>query len=258
MLVYLTLIVCAALLALLVYRYDMYEREPWYMLVAMAVLGAGAMWLVGKAEMLTLQQFSEPWPAPLIAIVASTHEEAARLILVAALALLVPHQFNDPMDGIIYGSIVGLGMAVEESIGNSDLIYPNATFLPPTEIIRLAGHLVLGGITTFAIGMARMRIKRWGLALAGCVAFTLAWHFLWDWMAFAVAEAGSMRRWQTAGAVALMLAGMMVYGMLVVVGSDWSGRIFQPHTPRELWGWPFDLIVGKIGTKRRAAASESD
>ena len=36
--------------------------------------------------------------------------------LVVALALLIPSQFNDPMDGIIYGSLIGLGMAVLESI----------------------------------------------------------------------------------------------------------------------------------------------
>ena len=43
MLVFGTLILCAVLAGLLVYRYDLYEQEPWYLLVIMAVIGAGAM-----------------------------------------------------------------------------------------------------------------------------------------------------------------------------------------------------------------------
>ena len=249
MIVYGTLIVCAALLGLLVYRYDMYEREPWYMLLIMAVLGGAAMSLTGKVEVFTLRLFQEPQSYPLIAIIASTHEEGARLILVAALAIFVPSQFNDPMDGIIYGSIVGLGMAVEESIGFMRLVHPEATLLPATEVVRLAGHLVLGGITAFALGMARMRMPRWKAALAGCLAFTVTWHFLWDWLAFTTMAEGRANLWQTLAAIVLMLAGMLLYGMLVVVGSDWSRKHFSPHSPRELWGWPFDVLMGKTRTR---------
>ncbi len=47
MLLYVTLALCALLAGLLVYRYDMYDREPWYMMVTAIVVGATAMWGTG-------------------------------------------------------------------------------------------------------------------------------------------------------------------------------------------------------------------
>ncbi len=98
------------LAALLVYRYDMYEREPWFMIVLAVGLGWAAMWLAGLAESWTLDRFGEvPRPDVIEAAVAAT--------------------------------------------------------LPPAEIIRVTGHLVMGGITGFAIGMARMSMKGWPFTL---------------------------------------------------------------------------------------------
>lgn len=89
----------------------------------------------------------------------------AALLVVIGLATLVPRQFNDPMDGIIYGSLIGVGMAIDESVFFLGLGADPAAPLPPAEIIRVTGHLVMGGITGFAIGMARMRMKGWPFTL---------------------------------------------------------------------------------------------
>ena len=240
---YVTLVVCAVLAALLVYRYDMYEREPWYMIVLAGGLGVGAMWLAGHVEVFTIGLFG--WSDVVVSAVAATHEELARLLVVAAIALLIPRQFNDPMDGIIYGSVVGLGMAVEESIFFMDLWETPGPLLPPSEFIRLTGHLVLGGITTFAIGMARMRMRRWPVALAGCLGVSISLHFLWDWIAFSAARTGTMAWWQTLAAMAILLGGILFYGALVVQGSDWSRRVFAPDRPRSLWRWPFTLLASR-------------
>ncbi len=240
MVLYAALLVCAGLACLLVLRYDMYEKEPWYMIVLTAAIGAGVMLLVGEAEAFSLELYGpEPVPAVYVSAVAATHEELARLLIIVGLAVLVPRQFNDPMDGIIYGSVLGLGMAVTESISYMDLWRSPGPLPPPTELVRLCAHLVLGGITGFAIGMARMSIPRWAPALAGCLAVSIGIHFLWDWVAITAAWSGEMRWWQTAAGVALMVGGILFYGMLTVVGSDWSRRVFAPHSMRTLWGWPF-------------------
>ncbi len=245
MLLYGSLAVCALFAALLVYRYDMYEREPWFMILLAAALGAGAMWLVGELEGLTIALLGDAPADVIIAAVPATHEELARLIVVAGLAIFLPKQFNDPMDGIIYGSIVGLGMAINESIFYLQLWQPDGSLIPPTEVIRLFGHLVMGGITGFAIGMARMRMPRWPLVLAGCLAVSMSLHYLWDWIAFASARAGGIGWWPNAAGIGLMLGGILFYGVLVVIGSDWSRRVFKPRSRRSLWGWPFTLLMSR-------------
>ena len=35
---------------------------------------------------------------------------------------------------------------------------------------------------------------------------------------------------------------LFVYGMLVVIGADWSAQVFHPHTAKQLWGWPLDVV----------------
>ena len=50
MFIYGCLAICAIVLVLMVYRYDMYDREPWYMLVVAILLGILACVTVGKFE----------------------------------------------------------------------------------------------------------------------------------------------------------------------------------------------------------------
>jgi RsiW-degrading membrane proteinase PrsW (M82 family) len=238
---YAALGVCAFLALALVVRYDMYEREPWFMVLLAAGLGYAAMAACGAIEPLTMALWpGRPVPLAWLALVAGTHEELARAAVVGSLALLLPRQLNDPMDGLIYGSIVGLGMAVEESLFHMGLgAPPPGALLPPSEPVRLMGHLVMGGISGFGIGMVRMRMRRGAAVLAGCLAVSIAIHAAWDWIAFSAGAAGRMAWWQTAAAVALMLGGMAFYGMLVTIGSASSRRHFAAQRGRPLWGWPF-------------------
>ena len=152
MALYVALGLCALLVALLVYRYDLYEREPWHMIVLAVVLGALGMRLIGAIELFTLV-LVDSYVA--VAALAALHEEAARLVIVLAIAFVFPRQFNDPMDGIVYGSMVGLGMALEESIYMLGLLEAPDVLLLPVELVRLLGHLVMAGIVGFAIGLAR-------------------------------------------------------------------------------------------------------
>ena len=231
MILYATLGLCATLAGLLVYRYDLYEREPWYMLVAMAA---------GEAEAFTIDRIGVGSVAG-IALVAATHEEWARFLVVALLAVVAPRQLNDPLDGLIYGSIVGLGMAVLESINHMAYLPAMPSALPPSELVRLLGHLVLGGITCYGIGLARMRVRHWPRWVIGGLTFGIAWHFLWDWIAFSSWTGETFVWWHNAAAIGLMLSGLLVYGVLVMVGSNHSRDRFAPHDARELWGWPFTV-----------------
>lgn len=234
---------CAILALGLVLRYDLYNREPWFMVLAAVGLGALVMWPMGKLEIWSLETLGLHERAPVggLAAVAATHEEAARLIIVAMLALFVPRHFDDPMDGLIYGSLVALGMAVEESI--SFLGRDDVGMLPGSEVIRLAGHIVMGGIGSVAIGMARMRLPRWPVWLVVTFGFSVALHFAWDCLALGAMVRDGMELGERLLSVALMVSGLFAYGVLVVLASDWSRRHFAPHDPRRVWGWPMSVWV---------------
>ena len=233
---YLTVLLCAVLATLLVYRYDLYEREPWYMLLLAALLGAVTMRLVGTVELVSLRLVAS---AQAIAAVAALHEELARLLVVVGIALVLPSQFNDPMDGIVYGSIVGLGMGVEESFYLLNLLEERSILTLPVELVRLLGHLIMGGIAGFGVGLVRMREAQAARTLVICFCAALLLHFSWDWVALDAPVDQVMSVRQTAAAVAIMLTGMGVFGVLVITGSRRSKLHFAPQSKSSLWGWPF-------------------
>jgi RsiW-degrading membrane proteinase PrsW (M82 family) len=232
---YLAVALSAFLAAMLVYRYDLYNREPWPLLVLAAALGALMMYVAGALETVSLG-FAETSVAR--AAIASAHEELARLAVVAALAVTFRRYFDDPMDGIIYGSIVGLGMGIEESFYLLKLTRSPNVLTMPVELVRLLGHLVLGGIAGFGVGMAAMKVPGWPGALVRTFAVALALHFAWDWIALASAD-GELPPGRSFLGVAVMLVGFLAYGRLVIEGARLSKVRFAKADARSLWGWPF-------------------
>lgn len=241
MALYIALALCACLFALLVYRYDLYEREPWYMLVLAVALGYVAMRAAGFLELIALR-YVETHVA--IAAVAAFLEELSRFVMVVAIAVIFPRQFNDPMDGIVYGSLIGLGMAIEESFYFLGLLGTPSLLVLPVEIVRLLGHLVMAGILGFGVGLARTDVFGWRGKLLRCalVAFTL--HFLWDWVALDSSAEG-ISGLQTLASIALMSFGFLFYGSLVIFGSRLSKKRFAPDSKSELWGWPFTVLFNR-------------
>lgn len=244
MALYVTLLLAAFFAGLLVYRYDLYEREPWYMILLAVGLGAVAMRLVGAVELLTLGLAHTQGG---LAALAAFEEEITRVAVVAAMAAIFPGQFDDPMDGIVYGSIVGLGMGLEESFYLLNLLAAPNILTLPVELVRLLGHLIMGGIAGFGIGMARARVFGWQRALVRTFAVAWALHFVWDWLALASPDESSMSAMHTLAAVAVMLGGIVFYGLLVELGSSLSKERFDPESPRTLWGWPFTVLFKKRG-----------
>jgi RsiW-degrading membrane proteinase PrsW (M82 family) len=242
MALYAALGLCALLVALLVYRYDLYEREPWYMIAFAVVLGALGMRLIGAIELIALA-FVDSYVA--VAALAALHEEAARLVMILAIAFIFPRQFNDPMDGIVYGSMVGLGMALEESYYMLGLIDDPDVLLLPVELVRLLGHLIMAGIVGFAIGLARTRVPGWASQLVKSLIVAFLLHFFWDWISFEAVDGASLTSLQTVASIGLMLFGMLFYGSLVVVGSKLSKQMFAPKSSAMLWGWPFTVFLAR-------------
>lgn len=231
MLLYATLLLCTAAIGTQVYRYDLYDREPPHAILLAMIAGAIGLWLAGLAQIKFIT-----WMGPAAAahfnvwmsIAAGTSEEIAKIAVVAFIALACPRWFNDPLDGAIYGAFAGLGAAVYESFVHLGLPGPEPfpKILPATEPIRLMGHLIMGGIGGFGVGLVRViRAPRRWYWLIGCLAGAILLHIGWDIIAFEAADRGRMLPWHTAVSIFIMLIGMIVFRMLVRIGAE-SSRIW--------------------------------
>jgi RsiW-degrading membrane proteinase PrsW (M82 family) len=239
MTLYLALAVSGVAAAWLVSRYDLYDREPWPLTAAVIAAGAVAMAIAGPVEDRTIRLVSGGLPtAAHIASIAAAVEEGARFMIVLALIWVVPRHFNDPMDGLIYGSSAGIGMALEETTMYlaRDAPVPLAGALP-VEIVRLFGHVIMGGITGFGIGMihGHRAWRHWRATAAACLVAGVTIHFLWDVVALTNAMHPGWEAQATAASLTLMVMSMGLYGGLVVAGSRSSRAVFAPDSLARPW-----------------------
>lgn len=228
---YLSLALCTIGIAAAVVRYDLYKQEPWAMLALTALLGAGGMWLAGKAQLAVIPIVISHYNGITnlqLALLAGSTEELGKLFAVICIIVIARGAFDEPLDGLIYGSFAGLGAAIEESI----VVLGKGVageYLPPQEPVRLAGHLVMGGIGAFGLGLLTTR-SRWAVpVIAACLAGAILLHTAWDVAAFSAADLyrihGKLHPWHTITPIALMLGGMLVYRWFAGVGA----RLVRAH-----------------------------
>lgn len=236
---------CAAILALLIYRYDLYEKEPWPLLLLVLFAGGLTGWLAGWIEDASLLAMGPRRESIAIqAGLASLTEELLKLLVVLAVALIFRREFNDPLDGLIYGAFAGLGAAVEESWFYLSLAGEPAAGMIGTEAIRLILHLFLGGLAGFGVGLARFRLPFWPGIFLAALSADLALHFAWDYFCGIPAQTEASQLTQRFYAIGLMLTALGAFGLSVYWGSRWSREVHAPESSRRLWGWPFSLIFG--------------
>lgn len=219
LLIHLMMLTVAAGLAVFIYHYDLHAREPWYMVALAVGLGFAVMWMTGVAEDLTFAKWrvSAAGPGPKAAIISCT-ETFARVVLVFTIATLFRSRFTDPLDGLMYGTLGGLGMAIEESLLYLSLAPATAHTLG-AEVVRLFAHSLMGGLVGFAVGQwvrpGRTPQPRPVLTV-GCLAVALLVHFSWDYIAYQTSRAAILRLLP----MVLMLSLMMVWGGLVAYASE--------------------------------------
>lgn len=183
--------------ALVVYRLDLYEREPVALLVAAFVWGAVAattLSAIGNAGWgLTVARVGGPelaarWTA---ALTAPFVEEILKGCGVVLIYLIARDEVDDVMDGFVYGAICGLGFAIVE-----DVVYFMAVFGgQPGGVLQgfwlrvvaggLYGHVLYTGLVGMAVGIVvsrrawESRRHRLGVAASLCALAAFA-HFLWN------------------------------------------------------------------------------
>jgi RsiW-degrading membrane proteinase PrsW (M82 family) len=248
MLAYWITLVCACVLVLMVYRYDLYNKEPWGVLGVTVALGMAVAFRIGLAEDAAIRAFRAQQSVGGQAAIAAIFEESAKLLIVVAVAIVFRKHFDDPIDGLIYGAFAGLGVALEESrfyLGLSDPDSPVSVQAGP-EVIRLILHLLMGGLGSFGVGLARFpkRIPPWQVVLPLGFATAVGIHFCWDFWC-GIPRQDLPATFQRFAALSLMLTATGLFAVGVVMGTRWSRMVIAPGSQKRLWGWPFSLLLGR-------------
>ncbi len=164
---------------------DRYEKEPWTILLACLGLGAvvaplismGVFLLVGRDA--TLPPAFAPGPSPdaFTAIV----EEVTLGLLLIALVHSVRNEFDDILDGVIYGAAIGAGFGAAETflyaMGGTELL-SNETAV--ALVVAGLNHAFYMAVFGAILGWAQQlpRVQRWTTIILGLAtaAFLHAFH----------------------------------------------------------------------------------
>lgn len=185
----------------LVNTLDLFEREPRSLLIGALLWGAiVATFLAGRIndewgsiiQKLFGAEFARDWGA---ALVGPGDEELLKFLGVVAIYLIARSEFDDVLDGFVYGAMVGLGFTLAE-----DMYYFFAHFVGQAGASDLGGlfegffmriivggpysHVLLTGLTGMGLAyyvtrpdVARQRRL---LVAIGLYAAGVAAHFVWN------------------------------------------------------------------------------
>lgn len=182
---------------LLVYVLDLYEREPLSLLAGAFAWGAVAAttlaayanegWGLVVARV-GGPEFASRWTATLAAPLVEETLKAAGIVL---LAILASDEFDDVLDGFVYGALCGLGFAVVEDVFYFVAVFGGtpggvlAGFWVRVVSSGLYGHVLYTGLSGMGVayvvsrrGEEPLGRRAWiaaGLFLAG-----VAGHVLWN------------------------------------------------------------------------------
>jgi RsiW-degrading membrane proteinase PrsW (M82 family) len=196
-------------------------------------------------------EFSANWSA---ALMAPAIEEGYKYVGVIVLFLIARAEFDDLIDGFVYGALVGLGFAVAEDLGYFILNFGGSVpavidgFFLRVILSGLYGHVTYTGIAGigFAYFVTRRNeqtLGRRSAVAAGLLLLAMAAHFVWnspllaglpDWL-FTFSKGMPF----LIGLVVLLwLARRRENEDLALVLSDESGKAgLLPSELEELRGW---------------------
>jgi RsiW-degrading membrane proteinase PrsW (M82 family) len=199
-----------AIYSLLIWWLDRYEKEPlWLVAVAFLWGSLPAIGLAIAGELgLAASLAGSPIDPSLAALgLAPLVEEPVKALALVGLFVFARGEFDDPLDGIVYGSLIGFGFSMTENLlyflgAGTDL---GALFWVRGVIFGL-NHAFFTSIVGLALGAVRYRRARALGVGAFCVGLALAivFHTLHN---FAV-------RFQLAG---LLLSWLVQSGGIVVI-----------------------------------------
>jgi RsiW-degrading membrane proteinase PrsW (M82 family) len=179
---------------------DRNEKEPWRLVLVAAAWGAVVatslvIWAESLWQTIAIRTLV-PGPGLDVstAFSAGILEELAKGSAVVLLFLVMRNEFDDVVDGIIYGAAVGLGFNFMESVSYMTNLY--AIFAPEgvgsyaagfqwyaRQVLGLVfGHATYTAFVGAGVGIARQLpdVRRKIIAIAAGFLVAIAAHFAWD------------------------------------------------------------------------------
>ncbi len=148
-------------LAWYVYTRDRYEREPRRLIVKTFVLGAILVVPVIFAEAvgsLFLPASSDPLALFLHFLIVVAFVEESSKLLAVRLSVYKSREFNELMDGLVYGAIAGLGFAAPE---NLIYVLSRGAFLGIVRaVLSVPGHALWGSIIGYYLARQKLGTGR--------------------------------------------------------------------------------------------------
>lgn len=187
----------------LVLQLDRYEHEPWQVLVAAFLWGALVATFIAAISndvigaIVTAMAGKQLGDVLTSSVVAPIVEETAKGSALLLLYWIIRHEFDNVLDGIVYGSLVGIGFAMTENILYFGRIYLEhglegvGVLFYLRVILGGFGHALYTGTTGAGIGLARETHRPWLIPLIIPVAYLLGvlQHAAWNFLAATVVPA---------------------------------------------------------------------
>ena len=172
-------------------RFDRAQPEPLWLVILTFALGAIAVVPAGLVEwgwatlspytnptMLTFGRTARAFPVALVGFILTVGvtEEGAKLLATWSVATH-RREFDEPVDGIVYGAAAALGFAAAENIRYFALGRVGSPLLASRAFMSVPAHLFFGSIWGYALGRRLVRPDQrvWPLFLAAA-----ALHGLFD------------------------------------------------------------------------------
>jgi len=181
-----------------VWWFDRYDREPVHLVVGVFLWGALAapVLAVGATSLVATALGAGPVvTAGLLGPAIEELVKAAGLILV----VLLSREFDNPTDGVVYGTAVGLGFGATENLVYAAVGAANGAVADTMTLVLLRTAMCAGihALSSAAFGgclgfaaLSRGRLQRAGWAGGGLVA-ALALHSTWNLMLVRLGASGS-------------------------------------------------------------------
>ncbi len=177
---------------ILIYWVDRYEKEPWWLLTAAFLWGAVPSIIIAfiANSLLSIPFYllagQSGGDALAAAFIAPPVEETIKGLAVLGIFFLWRDEIDSPLDGIIYGAMVGMGFAMIENIYYFVTVYNEGGAEAWGMNIFMRGiifglnHALFTSMTGLGIALARMstqRLMRFAAPIGGWMA-AMFLHFL--------------------------------------------------------------------------------
>ncbi len=174
------------LLCLVMVKLDRWDAEPVAWLIGSFLLGTAltvpAMWLEIRCFHLFEMSEARPvWKTAALAFLAiALNEELVKMAGILAVPFHRP-VFNEPLDGIVYAVMIGMGFATAENLAYAERFGMETLFV--RAFTAVPAHAVFAVFSGYFVGLAKFAEgpKKWRLLRRGFL-LTVGLHGLYDFL----------------------------------------------------------------------------